>query len=267
LPANEVDLQRQAARLQASVREAGALALSMFRTPLKNWTKGEAQSPVSDADIAVDNLLRERLADDGIAWLSEESVDDPVRLEARYVWIVDPIDGTRAYIAGLPDWSVSAALIENGRPVAACLFAPVSEEFFIAIAGEGATRNGATIAVSKGSDLAQARVAGPRKLMERLQAVSPPFTVMPRTHSLALRIARVADGTFEAAFAGGNSHDWDLAAADLLVHEAGGTLTPFGGGPVAYNCPVPRHGMLVAAGKDRHAALLEIIRDERLIST
>jgi myo-inositol-1(or 4)-monophosphatase len=266
LPANEIDLQRQAARLQASVREAGALALSMFKTPLKNWTKGEAQSPVSDADIAVDNLLRERLADDSIAWLSEESVDDPVRLEARYVWIVDPIDGTRAYIAGLPDWSVSVALIESGRPVAACLFAPVSEEFFVAVAGAGATRNGAIIAVSPGSDLAQARVAGPRKLLDRLQAVSPPFTVMPRTHSLALRIARVAEGTFEAAFAGGNSHDWDLAAADLLVHEAGGALTPFGGGTVTYNCPVPRHGMLVAAGKDRHAALLEIIRDERLVS-
>ncbi len=267
MPANEVDLQRQAARLEASVREAGALALSMFKTPLKNWTKGEAQSPVSDADIAVDNLLRERLTDDSIAWLSEESVDDPVRLGARYVWIVDPIDGTRAYIAGLPDWSVSAALIENGRPVVACLFAPVSEEFYAAVAGAGATRNGATIAVSQGTDLAQARVAGPRKLLDRLQAVSPPFTVMPRTHSLALRLARVADGTFEAAFAGGNSHDWDLAAADLLVHEAGGALTPFGGGTVAYNCPVPRHGMLVAAGKDRHAALLEIIRDERLIST
>jgi myo-inositol-1(or 4)-monophosphatase len=267
LPASEVDLQQQAARLEAGVREAGALALSMFRKPMNNWTKGETQSPVSEADIAVDNLLRERLHDDQIAWLSEESVDDPVRLEARYVWVVDPIDGTRAYIGGLPDWSVSAALVENGRPVAACLFAPVSEEFFSAVAGAGATRNGAAIAVSNGSDLAQARIAGPKRLLERLQAVSPPFTVMPRTHSLALRLARVAEGTFEAAFAGGNSHDWDLAAADLLVHEAGGALSPFGGGSVTYNCPVPRHGMLVAAGRDRHAALLEIIRDERLAAT
>ena len=126
----------------------------MFQTPLKNWTKGAASSPVSDADIAVDNLLRERLmSGGGIAWLSEESVDDPVRLNARYVWIVDPIDGTRAYIAGLPDWSVSAALVENGRPVAACLFAPVSEEFYTAVAGAGATRNGVAIAVSKGTGL------------------------------------------------------------------------------------------------------------------
>src|SRR5580658_7217546 len=161
LPATEVvDLQRQALRLAEAVREAGAVALSMFKTPLKNWTKGEALSPVSDADIAVDVLLRERLTSDGaaIAWLSEESVDDPARLEARYVWIVDPIDGTRAYIAGLPDWAVSAALVENGRPIAGCLYAPVSDEFFFAVAGSGATLNGAAIAVSTGTELKDARI-------------------------------------------------------------------------------------------------------------
>jgi myo-inositol-1(or 4)-monophosphatase len=269
LPATEVvDLQQQAARLAEAVREAGLLALSMFKTPLKNWTKGEALSPVSDADIAVDVLLRERLTSDeqSIGWLSEESVDDPARLEARYVWIVDPIDGTRAYIAGLPDWAVSAALVENGRPIAACLYAPVSEEFFMAVAGQGAKRNGAAIAATPGAHIGQARVAGPKKFLDRLQAITPPFAVMPRTHSLALRLARVAEGTFDAAIAGGNSHDWDLAAADLLVHEAGGALTPFGGGTVTYNRPVPRHGMLVAAGRDRHAALIELFRDERLAS-
>src|SRR5258708_22889143 len=111
----------------------------MFKTPLKNWTKGEALSPVSDADIAVDVLLRERLTGDGaaIGWLSEESVDDPARLDARYVWIVDPIDGTRAYIAGLPNWAVSPALVENGRPIAACLYAPVTHEFFTAVGCAG----------------------------------------------------------------------------------------------------------------------------------
>jgi myo-inositol-1(or 4)-monophosphatase len=269
LPATEVvDQQQQAARLAEAVREAGALALSMFKTPLKNWTKGEALSPVSDADIAVDVLLRERLSNDGaaIAWLSEESVDDPVRLEARYVWIVDPIDGTRAYIAGLPDWAVSAALVENGRPVAACLYAPVSDEFFFAVVGQGATRNGVAMVAAAGTGLAQARIAGPKKFLDRLQAIVPPFAVMPRTRSLALRLARVAEGTFDVAIAGGNSHDWDLAAADLLVHEAGGALTSFGGGTVTYNRPVPRHGTLVAAGRDRHAALIELFRDERLVS-
>src|ERR1700684_942864 len=165
LPAAEVvDLQQQAQRLVEAVREAGALALSMFKTPLKNWTKGEALSPVSDADIAVDVLLRERLTGDGatIGWLSKESVDDPVRLDARYVWIVDPIDGTRAYIAGLPDWAVSAALVEDGRPVAACLYSPVNDEFFMAVAGAGATLNGVPIAATPGAALADLRVAGPK---------------------------------------------------------------------------------------------------------
>jgi myo-inositol-1(or 4)-monophosphatase len=254
-----VDRVAAAARLEASVREAGALALSMFQTPLKNWIKGES-SPVTEADIAVDNLLRERLASGGIAWLSEETADSPARLGARYVWVVDPIDGTRAYLAGLPDWTVSAALVENERPIAACLFAPVTGEFFAAIVGSGATLNGARITATEDAALAGARVSGPKPLIERLGKLGAPFTFMPRVRSLALRLARVADGSLDAAFAGGNSHDWDLAAADLLVHEAGGALTGLGGGTLIYNRPEPRHGMLVAAGQARHAKLLELLQ-------
>jgi len=266
LPATEaVDPAQAAAQLAACVREAGVLALSMFGRPIKTWTKS-GSSPVSEADIAVDRLLRERLTGDGsdVAWLSEESADDPARLTARYVWTVDPIDGTRAYLAGLPDWTVSAALVEDGRPIAACLYAPASEEFFVATAHKGATCNGATIATTTGNFITQARIAGPKRFLERLSAVAPPLTVMPRVRSLALRLARVAQGAFDAAIAGSNSHDWDLAAADLLVHEAGGALTSVAGGAVTYNRPVPQHEMLVAAGRDRHATLLELLRDERL---
>ena len=238
----------------------------MFQTPLKNWTKGPTLSPVCEADIAVDNLLRERLAavDDTFAWLSEESVDDPARLAARYVWIVDPIDGTRAYIAGLPDWAVSAALVENGRPIMACLYAPVTAEFFMASAG---CRRDAQRRAHRGHHRRRAGASAhrrPEKAAGHIAAVAPPFTVMPRVRSLALRLARVAQGALDIAIAGGNSHDWDLAAADLLVHEAGGALTPLAGGTVTYNRPVPRHGMLVAAGRDRHAALIELLGDERL---
>jgi myo-inositol-1(or 4)-monophosphatase len=267
LPATEVDdLTQIAQRLETAVREAGALAHALFQTPLKSWTKGPTESPVSEADIAVDNLLRERLAaaDHRIAWLSEESADDPARLAARQVWIVDPIDGTRAYIAGLPDWAVSAALVESGRPIAACLYAPAAGAFFMARANAGATLNGAAIAATPGTELAGARIAGPRNLLDRLAGVVPPFTAVPRVRSLALRLAQVAHGACDVAFAGGNSHDWDLAAVDLLVHEAGGALTSFAGGTVTYNRPVPQHGMLVAAGRDRHAALIELLGDGRL---
>jgi myo-inositol-1(or 4)-monophosphatase len=269
LPATEVaDPAVAAARLAEHAREAGKLALSMFQTPIKSWTKA-GSSPVCDADVAVDRLLHERLSAEGsgVAWLSEESVDDPARLTARYVWIVDPIDGTRAYLAGLPDWTISTALVDSGRPIAACLYAPVTDELFVAAAGKGATHNGVAIATSGGASLAQARIAGPKPLLERLTAIAPPFAVMPRLPSLALRFARVAQGTFDAAIAGGNSHDWDLAAADLLVHEAGGAITPFGGGPVIYNRPVPRHGALVAAGHDRHASLIDLLSDRRIAAS
>ena len=266
MPAIEAaDAARAAACLAAGVREAGALALSMFGAPLKHWTKG-ASSPVSEADIAVDQLLRERLCGAGpdIGWLSEESADDPARLQSRLVWIVDPIDGTRGYIAGLPDWTISAALVEDGRPIAACLFAPVTDEFFAAVAGQGATCNGQPIAVAPGAEFANMRIAGPKDFLDRVAAITPAFTIVPRIHSLALRLARVAQGTIDAAIAGGNSHDWDLAAADLLVHEAGGALTRFDGTPLNYNRALPRHGMLVAAGHHRHAKLIEVLKDPRL---
>jgi myo-inositol-1(or 4)-monophosphatase len=269
LPATEaVDPVQATARLAACVREAGALALSMFGRPINAWTKA-GTSPVSEADIAVDRLLRRRLTGESasIAWLSEESADDPARLAARYVWIVDPIDGTRAYLAGSPDWTISAALVDDGRPIAGCLFAPVTDEFFVATAAKGATCNGISIAVTGGSSLANARVAGPRSVLERLAAIAPSLILLPRVRSLALRLARVAQGACDVALAGDNSHDWDLAAADLLVHEAGGALKPVGGGAVVYNRPVPRHGPLVAAGRDRYATLTELLRDERLASS
>jgi myo-inositol-1(or 4)-monophosphatase len=122
------------------------------------------------------------------------------------------------------------------------------------------------MAATRSAALAGARIAGPRYLLDRLAAAEPSLTVLPRVRSLALRLARVADGTCDIAIAGGDSHDWDLAAADLLVHEAGGALTSVGGSAVIYNRPVPQHGILVAAGRDRHATLIELFRDERLAS-
>jgi myo-inositol-1(or 4)-monophosphatase len=103
--------------------------------------------------------------------------------------------------------------------------------------------------------------------VERLVAVQPSLTVLPHVRSLALRLARLAQGVCDLAVAGGNSHDWDLAAADLLVHEAGGVLTSVGDGAVIYNRPVARHGMLIAGGRYRHAMLIEVFRDQRLASS
>ena len=142
---------RDAALLRDTVREAGALALSLFRTELKNWTKG-ASSPVSEADIAVNDLVERRLraATPDYGWLSEESVDDDSRLGKELVWIVDPIDGTRAYLAGREDWCVSVALVAGATPVLAAVFAPATDEFFFAIRGQGTTRNERPVQCGRG---------------------------------------------------------------------------------------------------------------------
>jgi len=242
------------------VRSAGVLALEASRNPVKSWVKGQ-NSPVSEVDIAVDALLKVRLEAimPEAAWLSEETEDDPRRLSARRVWIVDPIDGTRAFLAGRVDWTVSVALVEDGRPIVAALYAPASEEFFLAVAGTGVTRNGLAIRASAGEALAGARISGPKRLLDQIAAAAPDVIIEPRVHSLALRLARVADNTLDAALAGGDSHDWDLAAADLLVHEAGGALTTLEGATLSYNGATPTHGMLVAAGRPRHQALRTLL--------
>src|SRR5882724_4343680 len=193
--------------LAVTLREAGAIALKTFRAPIKSWLKDQS-SPVCEADIAVDNFLRERLAGSGsgCGWLSEETADDRSSRGARRLWIVDPIDGTRSYLAGRPDWAISAALVVDGRPVLAGVFAPVTDEMFVAGAGAGATRNGAPIAVSGGDRLAGAKVAGPKRLVQALAAVAARIDVAPRIGSLALRLVRVAQGELDVAFASGSSH-------------------------------------------------------------
>lgn len=251
-------LARDAALLTDAVREAGALALSLFRTELKNWTKG-ASSPVSEADIRTNDLLESRLRSvtPDYGWLSEESVDDNRRLGKRLTWIVDPIDGTRGYLAGREDWCVSVALVQDATPVLAAVFVPVSDEFFFAVRGQGATLNGVSVAAATGTDMDFSRVAGPKPLVERLNASSGDTVLHPRIGSLALRLCRVAHGGLDAAFAGGQSRDWDLAAANLIVQEANGNMTALSGDPILYNRREVTHGVLVAAGRDRHARIVE----------
>ncbi len=249
--------------LEAVMREAGHLARATALTAFKRWTKGDDHSPVSDADIAVNDLLRQRLAKlaPQAGWLSEETEEHPPEHAAPSTWIVDPIDGTRAYIAGRADWTISVALVEDARPVLAALYAPVTDEMFLALRGEGARLNGTPLATSGGGALARAKVAGPKRYLDRLGALNADIMAQPKVHSLALRLARVAQGELDAAFASAGSHDWDLAAVDLLVHEAGGLMTDFAGRPLRYDARRVRHGALIAAGPARHGTLLDLVRD------
>lgn len=242
--------------LQEAVREAGKLALSKFRSDVRTWNKANA-SPVTEADLAVDMFLRERLTgiDPAFGWLSEETVDVPERLLKDRVWIVDPIDGTRSFIAGREDWAICAALVERGRPIAACVELPATGESFAAVKGGGATKNGRSIRVSAAAELAAASIARPAKLNPAVAAVGNRVQI-ERIHSIAVRFSRVASGEIDAALAAGNANDWDLAAADLLVHEAGGRMTDAAGRVPVYNLATHIHGALIAAGRDLHPRLI-----------
>ena len=252
------------APLEALMREAGELALATARTEFRRWTKGADNSPVCEADIAVNDLLRARLPAlaPEASWLSEETADEPGARAMPTIWIVDPIDGTRGYLAGLADWTISVALVERDRPVLAALYAPASDEMFLAVRGRGTTLNNRRINANPGATLSGARLAGPKRKLDRVAKRQPDVVLEPKIHSLALRIARVAQGALDVAFAGKGAHDWDLAAADLLVHEAGGAMTDLAGRPLSYNRADLEHGALIAAGSDRHAALVDLVRDQ-----
>jgi myo-inositol-1(or 4)-monophosphatase len=248
-----------------AARKAGSIALPYFRageqTAARLWYKGHS-SPVTEADIALDTFLKDHLL--GLlpeaGWLSEETADDPARLERSHVWIVDPIDGTRAFSTGHPDWSISIALVADGRPVLGVLHAPIHDKLYEARPGEGAWCNGERLRVSEAEHIALARVAGPKPLVDRLERHMGPVERLPKVPSLALRLARVAEGSIDVGLVSSNSQDWDIAAADLILQEAGGRLTDFQGRSPAYNKPHPVHGEMIAVASRLHPRAIGAMR-------
>lgn len=250
-----------------SCLEAGALALDLFRpgarTAARTWSK-DGGSPVTEADIGVDTFLRVRLSAllPEAAWLSEETADDAKRLSQRFVWVVDPIDGTRAYMNGSPDWAVCVALLDAGKPVLGIVHAPACNATYSALRGGGAWRSGAAIRTSATGSLAGARIAGPKPMLDAL-ALAAAFEPVPRIPSLALRLARIADGTIDAGLISRDARDWDLAAADLVLSEAGGRLSDPEGRALAYNRQDPVHGELVASNGALTPPLLRALFSQR----
>ena len=264
----DADRSALAARdcLAAAAREAGALALGFFR--LGAATSAEVQSksggsPVTEADLAADALLKQRLREafPEAGWLSEETADNAERLKRRALLVIDPIDGTRAFVAGDPRWAVSAALVVDGRPVAGVVHAPALDETYAAARGAGATFNGAPIAVAGPYDPRRFSAAGPRPVLDAMGArLSATIDIAPRVPSLAYRLCLVARGAIHFAVAGANSHDWDIAAVDLLLEEAGARLADRSGDRLLYNTRQIRRGALLAVPEPLAQRLLEAFR-------
>lgn len=253
--------------MRDAAQEAGAIALNHFRagaqTAARIWYK-EGQSPVTEADIAVDTFLKERLSKllPEAGWLSEETEDDPSRLGKRYIWVVDPIDGTRAFSSGHPDWCVSIALLSGHRPILGLLHAPVLAQTYEAQANGGAFLNGHRLVspAAQTKEETRLRLSGPKPLMDRFTRSDLQADRLPKIPSLALRIARVADLSLDLGLAGVNSHDWDIAAADLILHEAGGFLTDFRGMAPVYNLNHPVHPELIASPAWLHPRAIRAMR-------
>lgn len=238
------------ALLCEAAQAAGNVALGYFRQSPEVWWKNKDRSPVSAADFAANECLEKMLrgARPGYGWLSEETEDNTDRLSAETVFVIDPIDGTRAFIAGEETWCVSAAVVHQGRPVAGVLYAPALQEEFTAMAGGPALKNGSPAAVTGWETHQGLRLAAPEDMLTQFASeMRQSITRIRHVPSLAYRLAMVADGRIDGTLVKRNSHDWDLAAADIILERAGGALTDLDGSRLVYNRPDVRHGVLCGA--------------------
>ena len=257
----------------SAVHEAGREVMRHFRTDQEVRHKGPDQ-PVTAADLAANEILEARLtgAFPGYGWLSEETVDRPARLQRDRVWIVDPIDGTRSFIAGYREFGISVGLAAAGEPVAGVVYNPARDDLFWAVAGGGAFRQrhweGGSPASPERLRLevvdegVRFSIMASRSELARgeMEAFAGDYDMRPMG-STAYKLACVAAGIGDVFISRGPKSEWDLAGGDLIVREAGGRVTDLRGRPLRYNKPDPYvHGVL-AGSTAAHGALLDLSAD------
>lgn len=268
MPANELD-REDLEILKRVAREAGELALDYFeRSDVRFWDKSKGH-PVTEADLAVNNLIQERLmaVRPDYGWLSEETALSEDTRTAKRVWIVDPIDGTRAFMRQEPYWCIGLGVLEAGKPRAAVINAPVMGESYHASLGGGAFLNRDRISVSDcGVE------AGCRLITNEGMLTHPAWPIpwpdvelaKPKPNATLLRMCWVAAGKFDAVLTLWRKSDWDLAAGTLIVEEAGGVATTHLGEPYVFNRGEPAQRSLLAAGKALHSLLSARVKGVRL---
>ena len=193
--------------------------------------------PITEADRAANLALRNVLVRDGEGWFSEETVDDFARLKKERVWIVDPLDGTREFVAGIPEWCISVALVENGKPVAGGVCNPATKEVFLGSAQTGLTYNGEPRHASRRESLKGATILASRSEIKRGEwekFKGQPFEIRP-TGSVAYKLALVAAGLADATWTLCPKHEWDIAAGVALVLAGGGIVRTVDNSPLSFN--------------------------------
>jgi myo-inositol-1(or 4)-monophosphatase len=243
-------------RLLEIVREAGRIAYARWPGAghaLTSWNKSP-NNPVSEADLEVDRFLRRELGAllPSAGWLSEETADDKIRTASDLIWLVDPIDGTRDFVAGRTGWAVSVALVCAGRPLIGILVAPARGEEWVAAAGQGVTLNDAPIRASSRTEFSGARVP-----VHTLPREDRDLVAVEQPNSIALRIAMVADNRADLVATVRWGFEWDIAAATLIAREAGAEVSDAFGDPLGYNKHDPRAFGLLVCSPAIHAAAVE----------
>ncbi len=235
---------------------AGALIQEIQAEGGVEASSKEDLSPVTRADREADSLLKlELLRLAPVAWLSEETADNPERLAQERLWVVDPLDGTKEFMKGLPEYSVAVALVEHGEPVLGVVHNPVTGDTFSAARGLGAYRNGSPIQVREGNRILASRSETARGEFEPFESA---WDVRP-IGSIELKLALVAAGEAAVTFSRGPKHEWDVCAGALIVTEAGGLATDVFGGPLHYNRAFPKVKGILAGAVDACARVREQI--------
>jgi myo-inositol-1(or 4)-monophosphatase len=242
-----------------AARESGRIATQFTGPTAEVWDKPDGAGPVTEADLAVNRMLENdlRAACPDYGWLSEESVDDASRLNAERVFIIDPIDGTRSFIEGARTWAHALAVAQQGQVIAAVVYLPMLDKMYTAEIGGGAHLNGEPICASDTSDLAAAEILAARPTMNPANwPGGMPDVAHSHRPSLAYRLSLVAEGRFDAMLTLRPSWEWDIAAGDLLLREAGAISSTRTGTPLQFNNPVPQQNGVVAGNTAIHAELL-----------
>ncbi|MGI3169595.1 inositol monophosphatase family protein [Pseudooceanicola sp. C21-150M6] len=259
----DIDLAADFALLTDAAKDAGKLALTFSGPRAERWDKPDDQGPVTEADLAVDAMLRDRLlnARPDYGWLSEETPDTDNRLGKKRCFIIDPIDGTRSFIEGSETWAHSLAIAEEGEIVAAAVYLPVKGKLYAAALGRGAHLNDRPLRVSGREDLDGARVLAAKPNYDaRHWPRGVPNVSRHYRPSLAYRLSLVAEGRYDAMLTFRDSWEWDIAAGELILREAGAITSTRTGAALRFNNPEPLVDGVIAAGPALHGRILDALR-------
>lgn len=249
-----------------AAQDAGQIALRHLKAGPTVWQKPDGQGPVTDADLEIDRMLHNvlRAARPDYGWLSEETRDTPDRLAHERVFIIDPIDGTRAFAQGQQGFAHALAVVEHGLPIAAVVHLPVPDLTYYAARGQGAFLNGRAISTADRRAVTGARVLAPKsQFTPDLWQGGVPLIAPHFRSSLAWRMALVAEGQFDAMLSLRPTWHWDIVAGALLIAEAGGKVSDGAGHNLLFNTSSPRSDGIIAAGTVMHDALINLRKPQR----